>query len=298
MRDATGRSAGYGWPRTREPTIWRGYCGDTGADIVGAAGSLIRARLPGDKTRLGAISALSEVDGIGATPAEAKLRAVAQEMSAIPAHEQVPVFVTLMTGDPDGRWRRALEGLGAVVGHFDPAIRVYAANATRDVLQDIALADFVMAIEPVGIVQAAHDTAVPAMGVDALRMYEGSPGIFSGVGGAPVPIAVMDSGLNVNHLDISSNRRSICGANFVYYDPLVDDEDLWVDAGMHGTHVTGTMVGNGAVQPRYAGMAPLVAAHPLRQGAQSFWRGKRHLHPSWHGLPRGIDGVSGIRLVV
>ncbi|MDE0225066.1 MAG: S8 family serine peptidase [Gammaproteobacteria bacterium] len=271
-----GRDWSFGWirlaPGASADDLARVLPG-VDAGIVGSAGSLIRARLPGDKARLRAIWALSEVDGIGAAPTEVKLRAVEHEMSAIPASEQIPVFVTLMTGDPDGKWRRALEAFGAVVGQFDPSIRVYAANATHDVLQDVALADFVMAIEPVGIVEAAHDTSVPAMGADALRVYEGSPGLFSGVGGASVPIAVMDGGLNVNHLDISSNRSSICGANFVYYDPLVDDEDLWVDAGMHGTHVTGTMVGNGTVQPRYAGMAPLVQHIRFAKVLSHFGRG-------------------------
>ena len=247
-----GRGWSFGWIRLSENArandLARALRG-TGAEIVGAAGRLIRARLPGDTTGLRAISALPEVDGLGAAPAAAKMQAVAQEALARSAHEQIPVFVTLMTGDPDGRWRGELEDLGAVVGSYDPAIRVYAANATRDVLE---------AIELVGIVEAAHDTAVPAMGADALRMYQGSPGFYSGVGGSPVPVAVMDTGLNVNHLDISSNRSSICGANFVYYDPLVDDDDLWVDAGLHGTHVTGTIVGNGTVEPRYAGMAPKV----------------------------------------
>ena len=257
-----GRDWSFGWIRLAEQArvddLARALYG-TGAEIVGASGRLIRARLPADAPRLRELSALPEVAGLGTAPVEIKLEAVAQAAPSLAALEEVPVFVTLMDADPDGRWRRELENLGAVVGHYDPAIRVYAANATRDVLEAMAAADFVMAVEPVGIVEAAHDTAVPAMGADALRMYQGSPGLFSGIGGASVPIAVMDTGLNVNHLDISTNRSSICGANFVYVDPLFDDEDLWVDAGGHGTHVTGTVVGNGAMTPKYAGMAPLVA---------------------------------------
>ena len=256
-----GRDWSFGWIRLAEDAraddlAWalRGM----GAEIVGTAGTLIRARLPGDETQLRAIAALSVVDGLGAAPAGFKLQALTAEVSELPGHEQIPVFVTLMTGDPDGRWRRALEQLGAVVGRFDPAIRVYPANATYSTLEAIAMADFVMSIEPVGVVEAAHDTAVPAMGADALRMYAPSLGAFSGVGGATVPIAVMDTGLNVNHLDISSNRSSICGANFVYFEPRVDEQDLWVDAGNHGTHVTGTIVGNGAAELRYAGVAPTV----------------------------------------
>ena len=163
-----------------------------------------------------------------------------------------------MTGDPDGQWRGALESMGAVVGRFDPEIRVYTANVTPDVVERLATADFVLAIEPVGVVKAAHDTAVPAMGADDLRTYSGSPGLFTGIGGASTPIGVMDSGLNINHLDIASHRESICGANFVYFNPLFDDQDLWVDQHGHGTHVTGTIAGNGYVEPRYGGMAPSV----------------------------------------
>ena len=163
-----------------------------------------------------------------------------------------------MLDDPTGQWGRKLEDLGAEVGYFDPAIRVYAINASLEVLHRIASADFVAAIEPISIVQTAHDTAVPAMGADAFRTYQGSPGIFSGNGGESIPIAVMDTGLNVNHLDISTNRKSICGANFIYSEQLAEDEDLWYDDNGHGTHVTGTIAGNGAVNPEYAGMAPLV----------------------------------------
>lgn len=227
-------------------------------EIVGTTGPLIRAKLPIDRANLEAILSLPEVVGIGAQPAETKLRMTALEKSNLMAHKQIPVFVTLMVGDPNGIWKSELEDLGAVVGYYDPMIHVYTVNATIDVLESIALTDFAMAIEPVQIVKPLHDTAVPAMGADSLRFYLGSAGSFQGVGGASVPIGVLDSGLNINHVDISSNRESICGANFVYYEPFIDDDDLWVDAGMHGTHVTGTMVGNGSFDPQFAGMAPLV----------------------------------------
>ena len=256
---AHGRAWSFGWIRlaagVRQGDLAPSLT-SAGAVVVGSSGGLLRARLPRDAGRLAAIVRLPGVGGVGAMPAEARLQAF--EGLQVPDHEPTPVFVTLMEADSDGRWRRELSDRGAVVGRYDPDVRAYEANVTRDVLDALGTADFVLAVEPVGTDEAVHDTAVPAMGADALRLHQGSPGLFYGVGGGPVPIAVMDSGLNVNHLDISSNRSSICGANFVYFDPLFDDDDLWVDAGQHGTHVTGTIVGNGTAQTRYAGMAPLV----------------------------------------
>ena len=266
---AAGRDWSFGWIRLAEdadPNDFARSLQGSGAQIVGSAGSLMRARLPGDETRLQQIAALPEIDGLGAVPQERKLAAAFEnEMRAALPHEQTPVFITLMTDDADGQWRRALEDLGAVVGRFDSEIRVYTANVTYGALEAIAAADFVLAIEPIGIIEAAHDTAVPAMGADALRRYDRSPGLFSGTGGASVPIGVMDTGLNINHLDIASNRQSICGANFAWNSgwfgpdgPLRESEDLWIDEFGHGTHVTGTIAGNGYVQPRFAGMAPSV----------------------------------------
>ena len=216
---AAGRDWSFGWVRmvpTRRPDAATASLRHLGVEVLGASGELIRARLPGDAASLRAISALPEVAALGAVPREAKLpEAFSKRAPEAPPHEQVPVFITLMADDPDGRWRRALADLGAVVGRFDPAIRVYSANITYAALAAIAGADFVLAVEPIGVARAAHDTAVPAMGADALRDYKASSGLFSG-GGASTPIGVMDTGLNINHPDIVSNRESVCGANFVY----------------------------------------------------------------------------------
>ena len=258
---AAGRDWSFGWVRAAHdarPDAARAALEELGVEVLGASGRLIRAKLPSDPASLQAIAALPQVAGLGAVPKERKAPAgFVKEVLASPAYERTPVFITLMTDDPQGRWRRRLEALGAVVGRFDPDIRAYAAHIDNTALDAIASQDFVLAVEPIGIVRATHDTAVPAMGADAVRRYRGSPGLFSGPAtGASVPIAVMDTGLNINHLDIATNRESVCGANFVYFDPRVDDADLWVDANGHGTHVTGTIAGNGYAEPRYAGMAP------------------------------------------
>ena len=265
---AAGRDWSFGWIRLAGAATVNDLAQalqGTGARIVGFSGALVRARLPGDQARLQAIAALPEVDGLGALPPERKLaRELATPSPDASLQEATPVFITLMTGDPEARWREALQDLGAEVGRFDPDIRVYAANVPEARLEAIAAADFVLALQPIGIVESVLDTAVPAMGADALRSYEGAPGLFSGIGGDSVPIGVMDSGLNINHPDIASNRESVCGANFSLdlgffgFGGTSESEDLWIDANEHGTQVTGVILGNGYVEPRFAGMAPSV----------------------------------------
>ena len=259
--EQAGRAWTFGWLRLgnqAQSEAIRASLQRAGGEVLGTAGNLVRVKLPGHADDLRAISALPGVLGLGAVPKQRKLAAMPAGTHATPAHERIPVFITLMSDDLDGRWRSELESLGAVVGRFDPDIRAYAANVRGAALAEIAAADFVLAIDPVVVVRAGHDLAVPAMGADAVRTYSGSPGMFLR-GGAAIPIGVLDSGLNVNHLDIASNRASICGASFLTSaDPLADEADLWIDENGHGTHVTGTLAGNGFNDVRFAGIAPSV----------------------------------------
>ena len=258
---AAGRDWTFGWlgfePDADRNEV-RAALGALGGEPLGVRSNPMRARLPADRGALEAIARLDGVAGIAATPIDLKLPpALAEVAKSAPAHEMVPVFVTLMAEDPDGRWRRALVAFGGVVGRYDPDIRVVVANVPYGAIEAVAAADFVMAVERIGTVRAAHDTAVPAMGADAIRTFDAVGGVYGGVTGASVPVGVMDSGLNVRHLDIGKGRGSICGANFsTIFEARTQDLDLWIDAGLHGTHVTGTILGSGAGDARYAGMAP------------------------------------------
>ena len=252
----------FGWLRLADgATVQdaRSAVAPLGVDILAATGPLLRSRLPADPASLAAATELPNVSGLGVVPPERKAHeAFGAELHAAPLR-QLPVLITLMAHDPDGRWRRALQARGVEVGRFDADIRAYAANVDAAAFDAALQADFVLAIEPMGMYQATHDTAVPAMGADAVRFHTDAPGIFRGTGGGAVPIGVMDTGLNINHLDIASHRSSICGANFIYNDHRTEDADLWIDQNGHGTHVTGTIAGNGSAKQRYAGMAPAVA---------------------------------------
>ena len=129
---------------------------------------------------LSSIAGVPQVLGLGAVPPALKVaQGFVEESLSKPASELVPVYVTLMADDTSGEWRNALTELGLVVGVYDAALRSYTANLPYALIAELAVADFVMGIEPVGVVRALHDTAVPLMGADALREYQYASGSFT-----------------------------------------------------------------------------------------------------------------------
>ena len=239
-----------------------------GAGLEGITGEYARIRVPANFGTLKAINDLPQVLGLGAMPAALKAPPEFTEQAmSHPPGELVPAFITLMADDPSGEWRQPLASLGVTVGAYDSDLRAYTANMPYGALPALLQADFVMAVEPIAIVQAAHDTSVPAIGADALRQYQHATSQFTGLTGQGVPIGVMDTGLNIRHLDISSDRDSICGANFVQG----EDWDLWLDTGGHGTHVTATLAGAGRANPLFAGVAP--NANHIRFAKVLTWSG-------------------------
>ena len=265
LAHASGRDWSFGWVKLAEGADVQALdallSGHDGA-VLGQAGDLVRVRLPGDPSSLRAIAESPSVAGLGAVPAERKITDTLHERALANIHEEVPVWITLMSDDPDGEWRQALKRLGAEVGAFDAQIRSYAATIPLTALAPISRADFVLAVESIGRVVPTLEMAAAAMGADAVRHYDAATDAWMGTGGASVTVGVMDSGLNIDHPDISSNRRSICGANFTnFFNSRDEDQDLWFDFGQHGTHVAGIVLGNGAageVGFHQVGMAPLV----------------------------------------
>ncbi len=279
----TGRKWTFGWmqiDRPRNIDAMRITLAPYDVSVVGLSGNLARLKLPGDREQLEAIEGLDWVVGLGVQPPHLKVDPkLAKEAKDSMASTQTPVFITVMTSDMEDTFRSALESHGVVVGHFDAPIRAFAAVILHSQLQPVTQLDFVQAIERIGTVTASHETAVPAMGVDALRIVGNAAGFYDGNSGLTTPIGVMDTGLNTRHLDISSMRKSICGANFIEG----EDQDLWIDQYGHGTHVTGTLSGNGYLEPRYAGMAPGVEHIRFAKVLTNFGGG------SLLGIHRGMD---------
>ena len=287
---AQGRDWTFGWvklARGAEAGDLAGTLAARGGAAIGQAGDMVRARLPADRESLRAIAAAGAVAGIGAVPPAEKIAGTLAERALADASARAPVWITLMDDDPDGAWRRGLEGRGAVVGRFDPAVRAYAATVPLAALESISRADYVLAVESIGRVAPALAVATSVTGADAMRSHDADTGLFGGVGGASVPIGVMDSGLNVGHVDIASNRRSICGANFVArLNEREENQDLWFDFGGHGTWVTGVVAGSGTSTPLRAGMAPLVRDIRIAKASGSFG------HASTLNWARALDWLA------
>lgn len=256
IEQAGNRNRTYAWiqiSRPVSPHVMERTFRTFDTSVLGSSGDLVRAEVPTNKENLISIRALPWVRGIGALPINRKISLFFQEeINSSESSKQIPIFISVMSSERESEFRRVFIDLGVSVGHFDRSIRVFAAVVDPGQIHNLAQLDFVQQIEPITVVTAAHDTAIPAQGVDKLRTIGNSSGIFSGISGTTTPIGVMDTGLNTNHVDISTFRESICAKNFV------DDEDhdLWFDADGHGTHVTGTIVGNGFFVPMYSGMAP------------------------------------------
>jgi serine protease AprX len=81
-----------------------------------------------------------------------------------------------------------------------------------------------------------------------------------GYTGDGVHVAVIDSGIDAYHPDLQNRLKH----NYQYVDPLsVSGSAMWQDVGVadtddigHGTHCSGSIVGEGNQNPEYEGMAP------------------------------------------
>ncbi len=248
-------------------------------EAVGFSADLVRVKASTERESLNSVIELPWVNGLGSLPFERKFDAHLEQQLNDSSPNPLPVFITVMDSNMQQSFRHELGQLGIATGHFDPSVRAIAALLDQKQLDLVSRLDFVQAIEAIEIVEIAHDSAIPQLGADGLRSIGSTNGAYEGISGVSTPIAVMDTGLNTNHVAISELRKSVCGENFVGF----EDEDLWFDDHGHGTHVTGTVAGSGYFLPSLAGVAPSVEHIRFAKVLSSFGFGDAL------GIIRGMD---------
>jgi len=119
------------------------------------------------------------------------------------------------------------------------------ADMPIDKLNELAAKDYVLSLDSAErTVQPQNDLA--AMRINATEVWD------TGYDGRGIKIAILDSGLDVNHPDIPT---PIAAKDYSEY-PTLDDTIANKVTG-HGTHVTGTALGRGTQSAGlYRGMAP------------------------------------------
>ena len=229
-----------------------------GIEVYEGFGEYRRAIFPRSKLILAQFLQHESILAIGRLPLTEKIGPnFRKDIETRSSDESVEVVITLMTTENVDRWKKEIERIGGKNRHWDETIRVIVATVPYSAVLDLARRDFVQTISTAGSITPALDSSVSVSGADSLRSFLGVGGSFSGITGEDVTIGVIDTGLNISHPDIYSNRESICGQNFnVDSSGIADDDDLWVDYDGHGTHVTGIFAGAGVDEPSKAGIAP------------------------------------------
>ena len=181
----------------------------------------------------------------------------------------LPVVATIgkgpRTGDPSyaawswkthGKIQARLEKLGVKIEGYKEEIHAYEAKADAWTILKLVDLDYVAFLEWRPPAKPMHDRVIPQVGADYYRE------IFKAT---TVTVGVIDSGFHLanggynGHIDLT---KQAVGWNFWSGggcgSPFCDE----ASAGYHGTHVLGTVCGEGRAQIKYRGTSPYLGWGP------------------------------------
>jgi hypothetical protein len=203
-----------------------------------------QARIPIDV--LDRLEATQAVRWVGMPEPIQKLDPVLLPLMQKGGTERVPLYVNLIGDDTTGAARATLQAAGLTVYTYHPELRFYYAEGNPQAIWNALSMDSVLFIEPVPVSTTADTEAQSSVNAD--RLWGGS---FDGrpYDGRQIKIGVMDSGMNTAHQDFSNLSGGMFGFN------RTTEQNWWNDLHGHGTHVSGTLFGQGNAQFRYRGFA-------------------------------------------
>jgi hypothetical protein len=146
----------------------------------------------------------------------------------------------------NGWQQAALEALGLEVREYveSGSVRAFLVRAPAAAVEVLAALDFVAFVEALPDAQLYHDESTPLIYSDSVRYYA------NGGTNLVVTAGEIDSGIGYNHYDITTHM------NGLGWDFSGSAGGPWTDTCAHGTHVCGTITGNGWVVPGNRGNAP------------------------------------------
>jgi hypothetical protein len=218
-----------------------------GVILLGPHDSALKVRVPLRRETFETILALPYVDWLGYSLPEQKI-AVELERSLARSGTKVaqfPIIINLFEADSGGEFADRIRAIGVDVVQYDADLHAYTALASSEEIRALTGFDFVLFIEIERPSQIGHDQSMATNGVDYIRA-----GVFRG---ASTVLGIMDSGFMLGtaaatmHADLN---KFGCGDNFTS-----DAAGVWNDERGHGTAVLATIVGTGAAEARYRGVA-------------------------------------------